>query len=70
MSELTDSQLDDLIKAIGLRKPRGGSKRKPIAHGTFPGARQHHYRKEPLCDPCRRAENDYQNQRNANRKAN
>ncbi|GAQ52114.1 hypothetical protein [Streptomyces acidiscabies] len=49
MADLTDAQLDDLIKAIGLKRPRGGSQRKPIAHGTFRGARQHRYREEPLC---------------------
>lgn len=65
MPELTDAELDQLIKDIGLRKPRGGSQRKQIAHGTFKGARQHRYRKEPLCEPCRLAENAYQNQRNA-----
>lgn len=63
MPELTDDQLDQLIKDIGLKRPRGGRQRKPIAHGTFKGSRQHRYRKEPLCDPCRRAENAYQNER-------
>lgn len=65
MPELTDAQLDQLIKDIGLKKPRGGSQRKPIDHGTFKGARQHRYRKEPLCEPCRLEENAYQNDRNA-----
>ncbi|MGW6598471.1 hypothetical protein [Streptomyces sp. NPDC055036] len=65
MPDLTDAQLDDLIKAIGLRKPRGGSQRKPIAHGTFRGARQHRYRKESLCQPCRDAENAYQREQAA-----
>ncbi|WP_282698049.1 hypothetical protein [Streptomyces sp. CC208A] len=60
---LTDAELDNLIKAIGLKRPRGGSQRKPIAHGTFRGARQHYYRKEPLCEACRQAERDYQKQR-------
>lgn len=64
---LTDEQLDDLIKAIGLKRPRGGSKRKPIAHGTYKGARQHRYRKEPVCELCRLAENAYQNERYAAR---
>lgn len=62
---LSDAELDQLIKDIGLKRPRGGSQRKPIAHGTFKGARQHRYRKEPLCEPCRLAENSYQNERNA-----
>ncbi len=62
---LTDAELDQLIKDIGLKRPRGGSQRKPIDHGTFKGARQHRYRKEPLCEPCRLAENAYQNERNA-----
>ncbi|MEU2062872.1 hypothetical protein [Streptomyces sp. NPDC013455] len=65
MADLTDAELDQLIKAIGLKLPRGGSLRKPIAHGTYRGARQHYYRKEPLCQPCRQAERDYQNARYA-----
>ncbi|MEC3993971.1 hypothetical protein VSR01_10620 [Actinacidiphila sp. DG2A-62] len=60
MPDLTDAELDQLIDAIGLKRPRGGSKRKPIAHGELRGARQHRYRKEPLCEACRRAENEYQ----------
>ena len=63
MADLTDAELDQLIKDIGLKRPRGGSARKPIAHGTFRGARQHRYRKEPLCQPCRDAENAYQRER-------
>ncbi|KAF2774673.1 hypothetical protein [Streptomyces sp. OM5714] len=63
MPEPTDAELDQLIKAIGLKRPRGGSERKPIAHGTYRGARQHYYRKEPLCEPCRLAHNAYQNER-------
>lgn len=69
MPELTDAQLDQLIKDIGLTRPRGGSERKPIAHATYRGARQHRYRKEPLCEPCRLAENAYQNERYAQRTA-
>lgn len=65
---LTDSQLDDLIAAIGLKRPPGGSQRKPIAHGTYRGARQHRYRKEPLCEPCRLADLAYQRQRYAIRR--
>jgi hypothetical protein len=65
--ELTDAELDQLIKDIGLKR-RDGSERKPIAHGTYRGARQHRYRKEPLCEPCRLAENAYQNERYAQRK--
>ncbi|QFQ97428.1 hypothetical protein F9278_15780 [Streptomyces phaeolivaceus] len=65
MPELTDAQLTQLIKDIGLKRPRGGSERKPINHGTFRGARQHRYRKEPLCQPCQNAENAYQRERNA-----
>lgn len=67
MPDLTDAELDQLIKAIGLKRPRG-SQRKPIAHGTYRGARQHRYRKEPLCEPCRIAENTYQNDRYAKRR--
>lgn len=65
---LTDAELDQLIKDIGLKRPRGGSARKPIAHGTYRGARQHYYRKEQLCEPCRLAENAYQQARYAARK--
>lgn len=66
MADLTDTELDQLIEAIGLKRPRrGGSKRKPIAHGTYRGSRQHRYRKEPLCEPCRLAENAYQQERDA-----
>ncbi|HZF92029.1 hypothetical protein [Streptomyces sp.] len=68
MPELTDAELDQLIKDIGLKRPRGGSQRKPIAHGTYRGARQHRYRKEPLCEPCRLAENAYTKERYAERK--
>ncbi|MEV7793374.1 hypothetical protein AB0O68_15480 [Streptomyces sp. NPDC087512] len=68
MPELTDAELDQLIKDIGLKRPRGGSERKPIAHGTYKGARQHRYRKEPLCEPCRQAENTYQNEKYRRRK--
>lgn len=63
MPDLTDAQLDQLITDIGLKRPRGGAPRKPIAHGTFAGARQHRYRKETLCDTCRKAEADYQRER-------
>ncbi|MFC7880444.1 hypothetical protein ACFUVV_00945 [Streptomyces sp. NPDC057376] len=68
MPELTDAELDQLIKDIGLKRPRGGSDRKPIAHGTYRGARQHYYRKEPLCEACRLAHNAYQNDRYHQRK--
>lgn len=65
MPDLTDAELDQLIKAIGLKAPRGGSQRKPIAHGTYRGARQHRYRGEPVCEECRLAENAYQRERSA-----
>ncbi|MFD3835343.1 hypothetical protein ACFWWC_03675 [Streptomyces sp. NPDC058642] len=68
MPDLSDAQLDQLITDIGLKRPRGGSTRKPIAHGTFRGARQHRYRKEPLCGLCHLAENAYQNERNRARR--
>lgn len=41
-----------------VKRPR---QLKPIAHGTYRGARQHYYRKEPLCADCRQADRDYQN---------
>ncbi|HEX5567408.1 MAG TPA: hypothetical protein VFY14_10880 [Streptomyces sp.] len=65
MPELTDADLDDLMAAIGLTPPknRGGSKRKPITHGTYRGVKQHYYRGEKLCDDCRDAERAYQTQR-------
>lgn len=65
---LTDAELDRFLEDIGLKRPRGGSERKPIEHGTFKGACQHRNRKEPLCDPCRLARNAYQNERKALRK--
>lgn len=65
MPDLTDAELDQLIKDIGLKLPRGGSLRKPIAHGTYRGSRQHYYRREPLCEACRKAEREYQNARYA-----
>ncbi|WP_202438013.1 hypothetical protein [Streptomyces sp. SID5910] len=68
MSELTDAELDQLIDAIGLKRPRSGSQLKPIAHGTYKGARQHYYRREPLCEPCRLAQNTYQNEKYRQRK--
>ncbi|MFD9721054.1 hypothetical protein [Streptomyces sp. NPDC059076] len=56
---LSDTELDDLIVALRLGQPRpGGSKLKPIAHGTYAGSKQHRYRDEPLCDPCRDAERE------------
>jgi len=64
---LTDTDLDNLIRAIGLKRPPGGSQRKPIAHGTPNGAKQHRYRKEPLCQPCRVAEAADQRRRYAAR---
>lgn len=68
MAELTDAELDQLIKAIGLKRPRGESQRKPIAHGTLRGSRQHRYRKEPLCEACHRAEAAYQKEWSDHRK--
>ncbi|MEV8042423.1 hypothetical protein AB0P02_01080 [Streptomyces griseoluteus] len=69
MAELTDAELDQMIKDIGLKRPRGGSELRPIAHGTFKGARQHRYRKEPLCEPCREAENAYTRERQRARRS-
>jgi len=66
MPELSDAQLDQLINDIGLKRPRGGSRFKPIAHGTYRGARQHRYRRELPCDQCRLAENAYQNEMKRN----
>lgn len=60
---LTDTELKHLMKAIGLRRPRGGSQRKPIAHGTYRGVSQHYYQKTPVCPPCRAAERAYQSER-------
>ena len=47
------------FKDIGLKGPGRGSPRKPIAHGTYRGSRQHRYRKEPLCEACHAAEAEY-----------
>ncbi|WP_018386401.1 hypothetical protein [Wenjunlia vitaminophila] len=69
MAELTDTELEELIKAIGLKLPRGGSLRKEVAHGTYRGARQHRYRGELLCEPCRKAENAYFAERRASRRS-
>ncbi|MFE0727912.1 hypothetical protein ACFW2X_06610 [Streptomyces antibioticus] len=69
MPELSDAELNQLIKDIGLKRPRGGSQRKPIAHGTFKGAQQHRYRKEPECEPCREAWLAYWRTQNAKRAA-
>ncbi|MFH8619191.1 hypothetical protein ACH4E8_29575 [Streptomyces sp. NPDC017979] len=66
---LTDAELDQLIKDIGLKRPRGGSQRKPIAHGTYAGSKQHRYRREPLCEPCLEAERDQQRDRARVRRA-
>ncbi|MFE6225437.1 hypothetical protein [Streptomyces sp. NPDC057854] len=65
---LTDTELDGLIKAIGLKRPRGGSSLKPIAHGTARGYKQHTYRNDPPCDECRQAELAHQRERYAIRK--
>ncbi|WP_435251660.1 hypothetical protein [Streptomyces tendae] len=67
---LTDAELDQLIEDLGLKRPRGGSARKPIAHGTFRGARQHRYRKEQLCQPCLDAETAYYRERRAGKPRN
>lgn len=45
-----------------------GKELPPIAHGTPQGARQHWYRKDPVCEPCRTAYNARQNQRRSARK--
>ncbi|MBA4865965.1 hypothetical protein H1V43_32400 [Streptomyces sp. PSKA54] len=68
MPELTDAQLDQLIKDIGLKRPRGGSQRKPIAHGTYNGYRQHVYRKEQACAECMEANRLYLRERYAKRR--
>lgn len=68
MAELTDAELEQLVRAIGLKLPRGGSLRKPIAHGTYRGAKQHRYRGEPLCEPCRKADSAYRAARHARRR--
>ena len=66
---LTDAELDQLIKDLGLKRPRGGSERKPIVHGTFKGAQQHRYRGEEPCPPCRDAYRAYWREQNAKRAA-
>jgi hypothetical protein len=41
----------------------------PIKHGTPQGARQHWYRKVPICEPCRQAFNTDQTRRRRERAA-
>lgn len=65
---LTDAELDGLMKAIGLKRGRGGSQLKPITHGTSKGAKQHRYRRELLCEPCRLADLADQRRRYAARR--
>lgn len=36
----------------------------PIRHGTTAGAALHKKRKIPLCEPCRKARNEYEQERN------
>lgn len=43
----------------------GFAVRKPIEHGTYRGAAQHRRRGEDLCEPCRAADNLYQQERRA-----
>jgi hypothetical protein len=101
MPELDDTQLNQLIKNIGLKDPHRGqtiapcgtqsaytrhvkngepiddacrqanteakrtkgtptpSRRKPIAHGTLKGYRQHRYRDEQACAECLKAHRLY-----------
>lgn len=63
MPDLTDAQLDELIVAIGLDRPRVGRPRKPIAHGTLAGYKQHRYRGETACDDCKRGMAEYTRER-------
>lgn len=50
-------------------KPRGGGKPKPIDHGTYRGAKQHEYRQQEMCQPCRDAYNAYRRSLVAERRA-
>jgi hypothetical protein len=63
MPDLTDTQLDQLIVAIGLDRPRVGRPRKPIAHGTLAGYKQHRYRGEDACDDCKAGLAEYTRER-------
>ncbi|MCM2394369.1 hypothetical protein [Streptomyces albipurpureus] len=67
---LSDAELDQLIIDLRLGQPRrGGSKRKPIDHGTYRGARQHRYRGEPVCELCLPEEAAYTAERQRARRA-
>jgi hypothetical protein len=63
MPDLTEDQLDQLIQDLGLKNPRGGAPRKPIAHGELRGAKQHRRRGEKPCDRRKPAEAAYQRNR-------
>jgi hypothetical protein len=63
MPDLTDTQLDQLIVAIGLKRNSGGRKRKPINHGTLAGYQQHRYRGETACDKCKAGLAEYARER-------
>ena len=60
---MTDAQLDQLIVAIGLDRPHVGRPRKPIAHGTLAGYKQHKYRGETACNDCKRGMAEYTRER-------
>ncbi|MFE9448359.1 hypothetical protein [Streptomyces sp. NPDC006739] len=53
MPEPTDTQLDQLIKAIGLKDPRRGQAIAPC--GTQSAYTRHVRNGEPIDEPCRRA---------------
>jgi len=53
VADLTDAQLDDLIDAIGLKRPRGGRPRAEC--GTVSAYSRHCRKGEPIDEACRRA---------------
>lgn len=60
MPELTDDQLDQLIRNIGLRAPR-----KQAACGTRSGYERHRSKGEPTCEACRKANAQRKREENA-----
>ena len=70
-ADLTDAQVEALLKACGLVPPpkyRGGRPQLPITHGTTAGAHAHQRRREAACGDCARAIRQYQRDHYAKQK--
>ncbi|ASU81545.1 hypothetical protein CDO52_00940 [Nocardiopsis gilva YIM 90087] len=66
LAAMPEARLDGVLSAAKAKKTGGKQRpgrRKPIAHGTPRGYKQHYYRGEKPCDPCRAAELAYQRDR-------